>query len=158
MLIKGNKQVKVKQTKTCEDNYMKILKNPSVKNNFLDKSSTNNRLFTNQNSSNSKLQLNNQRNFKFNSKSDSISNLIFPNQPPPPPQQQYELRGYINGNQSVLNTAPKNNNQVQLQSQKPKNVNNEIFLTTTIEKMIKYQELPQIKNSNVLFEIIGINE
>lgn len=149
----GNKQVKVKQTKTCEDNYMKILKNPSVKNNFLDKSSTNNRLFTNQNSSNSMIQLNNQRTFKFNSKSDSISNLIFPNQPPA--QQQYELRGYINGNQSVLNTAPKKNNQVQLQSQKPKNVNNEIFLTTTIEKMIKYQELPQIKNSNVLFEIIA---
>jgi hypothetical protein len=123
---------------------MKILKNPS-----------NNRLFTNQNSSNSIIQLNNQRTFKFNSKSDSISNLIFPNQPPPPPQQQYELRGYINGNQSVLNTAPKNNNQVQQQSQKPKNVNNEIFLTTTIVKMMKYQELPQIKNSNVLFEIIG---
>ena len=131
---------------------MKILKNTNqvVKNN----SSTNGRLL-NLNSTSSKLQTNNnQKIYKFNLKSDSISNLTFPN------QQQYEMRDYLTANRSTLNTAntTKNNNKAPEQSQKARNINNEILLTTTVEKMRIYQELPRVKNSNVLFETIGKNE
>ena len=131
---------------------MKILKNTNqvVKNN----SSTNGRLL-NLNSTSSKLQTNNnQKIYKFNLKSDSMSNLTFPN------QQQYEMRDYLTANRSTLNTAntTKNNNKAPEQSQKARNINNEILLTTTVEKMRIYQELPHVKNSNVLFETIGKNE
>ena len=113
---------------------------------------------------------NQQRAFTFNqssastpsyAKSNTISNLVFPQQQQQP--KNYDFRDYKETNQ-LMKSKFNNNNQQQLQQQQPSkkkaanssnNENSQLkVLTTTIEEIKAYQESLQ-KKHNFIFETIG---